>query len=116
MQRIIARFLLLFALVGNFVPLALAVTTAEPHACCRRMAHRCHDSLLADSSQLNFHDSSCCNHNCCRALTTSQWAHVEPAIAPQVAQKTEAAVVSAHSAAPVYELVASQSTRAPPTC
>jgi hypothetical protein len=115
MQRIIARLLLLFALVGNLVPLALAATIPESHACCRRMAHHCH-SMQADSGELTFHDSSCCNHDCCRAVTTSQWACFEPTIAPRVAQKIEIAGVSRPSPAPVNEFVASQSTRAPPAC
>ena len=42
MQRLTARLLLLFALAGNFLPVALAATTAPPRACCLRMAHKCH--------------------------------------------------------------------------
>ena len=50
MHRLTARLLLLFALVGNLVPLALAAGAAPPHACClRKGVHRCQDSLGAGS-------------------------------------------------------------------
>src|ERR1700685_491721 len=79
MHRLTARFLLLFALVGNFVPLALASVAQKPHACCARKAARpCHGGAIADSSRLSIHDASCCNHDCCRAVTTAQWAHPHP--------------------------------------
>jgi|SRR5271154_7002033 len=78
MQRLTARLLLLFALTGNIVPLALAVTAAPPHTCCvRKAAHqqRCHEPADGDSSQLVVRDTGCCDHDCCRAVTTAQWAH-----------------------------------------
>src|SRR5271169_3819487 len=76
MHRLTARLLLFLALVGNLVPLALAATAAPPHACClRKGVHHCQDSLTAESEQLVIRDASCCNHDCCRAVTTSQSAH-----------------------------------------
>ncbi len=114
MQRLIARFLLLFALVGTFVPLALAVTATPPHACCLRKApHQCHGSST-ESGQRAISSTACCNHDCCRAVTTSQSAHPEPVLAPGFAQYVEAGIVESTSAVPAVKLLASQSPRAPP--
>jgi hypothetical protein len=38
MQRLIARFLLLFATAGVLLPPVLQATAAPSHLCCRRMA------------------------------------------------------------------------------
>jgi hypothetical protein len=63
MHRLTARILLLFVLVGNFVPLALAVAAGQGHACCvRKAAHPCHGGAIADSSRLSIHDAGCCRH------------------------------------------------------
>ena len=51
MQRLIARFLLLFALAGTFVPMAQALAAAPPHACCIRKIHQCHGSASPESTQ-----------------------------------------------------------------
>jgi len=67
MQRRTAKLLLLFAMVGTFVPLALAATAAPPHACCIRAAHKCH-AMAGESDQLAIGSTGCCNHDCCRAL------------------------------------------------
>jgi hypothetical protein len=121
MQRLTARFLLLFALVGTFVPLALAATAAPPHSCClRKSAHQCHQpaNAAADESdqrdQRSIHGAGCCNHDCCRAVTTSQSADPQPSSAPVYAPNVEGCIAAFHSNAPAAELLASQSTRAPP--
>ncbi|MGA8151532.1 MAG: hypothetical protein WB952_11325 [Terriglobales bacterium] len=71
MHRLTARLLLILLLVGVFVPVALAISTPAPHACCLRM--RMHDSRNQE-----FHaPPACCNHDCCRPLTVSQWAGLQ---------------------------------------
>src|ERR1700691_3054325 len=82
MNRLIARLLLLFALLGNLVPIALAANPAPPHACClRKGVHHCQDSSGSESSQPVVRDSSCCRGNCGHAVTTAQWAHPQPRLA-----------------------------------
>src|ERR1017187_4362601 len=112
MQRLTARFLLLFALVGTFVPLALAAAAAPPHACCiRKTAHQCHGP---DSDQRSVRSTRCCNQDCCRAVATSQWAHPQPSAASVIASDVEARIAQSHAKTPATQLFASQSTRAPP--
>ena len=116
MRRLIARFLLLAALVGNLGPLALAATAA-PHACCvRKAVHNCHDSLSAQSEtgQLVIRDAGNCNHDCCHAVTTARWAQAQPSAAASFAQKIEAYLGSSNPASPTTESTDFQSTRAPP--
>ena len=114
MQRLTARFLLLFALAGTFVPLALAATTAPAHACCIRKTHHCHEVASPESTQLVISATTCCDHDCCRAATTSQWANPQPGIPAVVAQNVEARIAGSQSRTPATPLFASQSTRAPP--
>jgi hypothetical protein len=117
MQRWTARFLLLFTLVGTLVPLGLAASTAPPHACCIRLkTHHCHGSSVADSDQLTFHSTGCCNHDCCRAVTTSQWANPQPGITGAIAQRADARVAESYPRTATSQLSESQSTRAPPAC
>jgi hypothetical protein len=112
MQRLTARLLLLFALVGTFVPLALAVTAAPPHACClRKAAHQCHGS---DPDERAIRGNSCCNQNYRRAVTTSQWAHARSTLASLSLRTVEARLAKSRVQAPTNGLFASQSTRAPP--
>ncbi|MFZ0770296.1 MAG: hypothetical protein WAN08_02630 [Candidatus Sulfotelmatobacter sp.] len=112
MQRLTARFLLLFALVGTFVPLALAATSTPPHACCiRKAAHQCHGS---DLDQRAIRSSGCCNHDCCRAVSTSQSAHPQPSLLSIFSRNIDACIVESHVRTPATESFASQSTRAPP--
>jgi hypothetical protein len=114
MHRLTARFLLLFVLVGNFVPLALAVAAGQAHACCvRKAAHPCHGGGILESSQLTIHDASCCNHDCCRAVTTAHWAHPQPRTA-SLCREVISRVVEFRKNAPVRESFALQLTRAPP--
>jgi hypothetical protein len=114
MQRLTARFLLLFALFGTFVPLVLAATAAPQHSCClRKAAHQCH-TTATDSDQRTIHGAGCCNHDSCRAVTTSQWADPQPSLAPLYAPNVEGCIAVSHAGALATELFASQSTRAPP--
>jgi len=114
MHRLTARFLLLFALVGSFAPLALAMTAATPHACCLRMAaHQCHGSR-PESGQRTIYDANCCNHDWRRAVTTSQWANPRPRTASATAQNIEARIVESHPDSPATKFFSSRSTRAPP--
>jgi len=114
MQRLTARFLLLFALAGTFVPLALAATTAPPHACCiRKAAHQCHGAS-PEADRRSVRGIGCCNHDCCRAVTTSQWAHPRQSLASTIAQNVDARIAESRAGTPATELLASQSTRAPP--
>ena len=120
MPRLIARFLLLAALVGNFAPLALAATVA-PHACCvRKAAHRCHNSLaseqVSETGQLVIHDAACCNHDCCRAVTTARWAHAQSSASTPFVQNVQAYLGQSSPIPSNIEVSRSQSTRAPPAC
>ena len=116
MHRLTARILLLFVLVGNFVPLALAVAAGQGHACCvRKAAHPCHGGAIADSSRLSIHDAGCCNHDCCRAVTTAHWAHPQPRTAT-LCREEISRVLELRKNPPARESFALQSTRAPPYC
>ena len=115
-KRLIAKFLLLVALVGNLGPLVLAATAA-PHACCiRKAVHHCHDSLASQSEtgQLAIREASNCNHDCCRAVTTARWAHAQRSIAASLVQNVEAYLGQPNPASSTTELSRFQSTRAPP--
>src|SRR5580700_11022574 len=91
MHRRIAQFLLLLALMGNLAPAELALAAPPPHACClRKTAHHCHDSVAAEAKGLDVRAASCCNHDCCRAVTTAQWAHAQPPVAASFSQNVEA--------------------------
>jgi hypothetical protein len=114
MHRLTARFLLLFALAGTFAPLALAATAAPPHACClRKAAHQCHGSG-PETDQRAIQDTGCCNHDCGRAVTTSQWAHAQPLATTFTAQIIEARLAESRPDSPITKLFSSRSTRAPP--
>jgi hypothetical protein len=117
MHRLTAKLLLLFALVGNLAPLALALTTANPHACCvRKAAHPCHDSAISKANQLDLRDARCCNHDCCRAVTTARWAQAQPSIPACFVHKVAARLGDTTPLAPTTEISRFQSTRAPPAC
>jgi hypothetical protein len=113
MHRLTARFLLLIALVGTFVPLALAATAAPEHACClRNGVHQCHGSA-PESDQRSIRDS-CRYHDGCRAVTSSQWAHAQPTTTAALLQDIKARVPESRIASPDAKRFSSQSTRAPP--
>jgi len=116
MQRLTARLLLLFALAGMFVPLALAATAA-PHACCiRKSAHQCHGAAASESEQLAIRGASSCNHDCCRGVSTSQWAYPQPSQSAISAQNVGVREADSQATVPAAQLLSSQSTRAPPAC
>ncbi|MGA2348115.1 MAG: hypothetical protein ABSF93_19045 [Candidatus Sulfotelmatobacter sp.] len=113
MHRLTARFLLLFALVGTFAPLALAATAAPEHACClRKGVHQCHGSV--PESDQRFIRDSCRYHDGYRAVTTSQWAHAQPQVATPFARSVKARIAESPAASPDAMRFSSQSTRAPP--
>jgi hypothetical protein len=116
MQRLTARLLLLFALAGNFLPVALAATAAPPRACCLRMAHKCHQAVSTESEAALTARNCCVNHDCGRALTKSQSATVVPQAAPIFIASVQTHATAAHANAPAPRIAASQSPRAPPAC
>ncbi len=116
MQRLTARLLLLFALGGNLVPIALAVTAAPLHACCLRKAarqHRCHDESGVDSSELVLRGAGCCRSECERAVTSAQWAYAQQAAAAFL-ERIELRLTRPESAFAATQIYDSRSTRAPP--
>jgi hypothetical protein len=114
MQRWTAKLLLLFALAGTFVPLALAVTAAPAHACClRKSVHQCHGSD-SETDQRSVRTTGCCSHDCCRAVRTSQSAHPQPSLKSAFVPTIDLRASESRPATPVSELFATQSTRAPP--
>jgi|SRR6266446_1985250 len=120
MHRLTARLLLLFALVGNFVPVALALSAAPPpHACCVRKSpqvHPCHGMAMAttEPEQLAVRSTGCCNHDCCRGVTVARWAQAEPVIVSALARDVAATIKFLNIDSPITHLSEFQSTRAPP--
>src|SRR5579864_2292458 len=114
MQRLTARFLLLFALVGTFLPLASVATAAPPHACCiRKAAHQCHGAL-GDGNELTVRSTGCCSHDCCRGVRTSQSAQAQVSLPSIFALHTDICIAQPPANAPTTQLIPSQSPRAPP--
>ena len=116
MQRLTARFLLLFALIGTFLPTALQASVAPPRACCLRMAHHCHESSGTGSQEPVFRDASCCDHNCCRGVATSQCATPEQPAAASFSIQIAGSISPTLTASPTALRFTSNSTRAPPAC
>lgn len=114
MQRLIARFLLLFAAAGIFVPLALQASGAPTHLCCRRSAqHHCHSYAVTDPEQAAVHAAGC-SRDCRRAVATSQWAHPEPSRAVRALQLSALKPAETRSHSLAIGVFSAQSTRAPP--
>lgn len=117
MRRTTAQLLLLFALIGTFLPLALAATTDPPHACClRKGTHQCHGSTPTTSDRPALRDAGCCNHDCCRAVTTAQWPNSQIGSSATFAHEIAGSVAESPSITPLAQLSTPQSTRAPPAC
>jgi len=117
MHRLTARFLLIFALAGNVIPLALAATAPPPHACCvRKVASHCHESAASESNQPSIRASGCCSHDCCRAVITAQWANPQPRAEGPFAKNVNAHVARPQADSPILEVSNFQSGRAPPAC
>jgi hypothetical protein len=114
-HRLTAKLLLLFGVLGNIVPLVQAAIPAPPHACCLRKAtHHCHESSDPDSSRLVIRGTSCCGHECCRAVTTAHWAYPQPRGAGFSKQAPCAWVAQQILDSPATKLSSFQSSRAPP--
>jgi hypothetical protein len=113
MQRLTANLLLLFALLGTFVPLTEAVTAQPAHACCLRTAHHCHDSITSSTDPV-ITAPSCCGSNCQRAVTTIRRAHAKNS--HNIFRGLNAADrIRAHDPSlPAFEPFQFQSSRAPP--
>ena len=80
MHRLTGRVLLTLMLVGTLAPVGLAVSAPAPHACCMRKPM--HDRGLPGAE---FHSpASHCQHDCCHALTVSQFPHLVPTVRRQV--------------------------------
>jgi len=114
MHRLTARLLLLFAITGTFVPIALAYS-APVHACCvRKTTHHCHEAASNEDNQLHLHAGAGCNHDCCRGAATSQSARPQSPLTAASLAATYARALNAQPASPSAALVQFQSTRAPP--
>src|SRR5579864_399055 len=104
MHRLSARFLLMFAFVGTFLPLASVATAAPPHACCiRKAAHQCHGSL-GDGNELTVRSTGCCSHDCCRGVRTSQSAHPQLSLPSIFALHTDICIAQPPANAPTTQL------------
>jgi hypothetical protein len=118
MHRLTARFLLFIALVGTLAPLALAAATPIRACCVRKAIHHCHGALapeqISETGQLVVNDSSCCNHDCGRAVTQAQWAQAQPPATTALAPNVEAYVRQSTQVSPNTEVSLFQSTRGPP--
>lgn len=79
MRLLTARLLLILLLVSAFAPVALAISTPAPHACCMRKAMRDgqHEPEIQSAPD-------CCRHDCCRFFTVSLWAHLQPSASDSV--------------------------------
>jgi hypothetical protein len=115
MRRLTASLLLLFALAGSFVPVALAAIPASTPKCClRKNVHHCHNSAGAADGELSFASASCCSHGCCRDATPAQWANPEARSRLTSALRVETYLGRTHLAKQSFEARAFLSTRAPP--
>src|SRR5262249_47299073 len=115
MQRITARFLLLMALLGTVVPIAMQAKATPPHACClRKGPHQCHESAAAHSERPVLRDAGCCNHNSGRAVTSSHWAHPLPSLNAAGAQGSIASEASNPGDEPSSLSYSLLRSRAPP--
>lgn len=113
MQRLIARLILLFAVAGSLVPLALAMAAPAPHSCCvRNAAHHCHDSGI---SQLVVRDTSCCRQNCYRGVIPVRWAQAQQGDTAWSVLKLDAYVVEFQVEFQTPGMAEFQPTRGPPT-
>ena len=113
MQRLIARLLLLFALAGNLFPVALAATSASSHACCARKAHHCHQSV--PDEELQFSSSrGCCDHDCCHAASTSQYAHPQLSFSAISEQTVDTHRIDPRTTTDAADFPGYHAARAPP--
>ena len=110
MRKLTARILLTLSLVGVLAPLALAISAPAPHACCMRKAHD------VDNNHHHIQASAtCCNHDCCRTVTVSQWAELSSTGANFAANFTAKREKLAQSSLLPTRNDSTHSGRAPPT-
>src|ERR1051325_2132004 len=106
MQRLIARILFLTALLGTFVPVALAIgAPAAPHACCIRKSHYPNTRQIQNVSQ---------PENCCPPRTPSLWAAPTAIGSLQYVRLVIAAVSEAAPPHALTQHIDRKSARAPP--
>jgi hypothetical protein len=110
MHRLTAKFVVILMLVGVFAPVALAITTPTPHACCLRKPM--HDRST-HNSEFNA-PPGCCQHDCCRPLTVSQWAHLTPSASPLGTSVSTTLQSAQRPSDSVRDLSSAHSGRAPP--
>lgn len=114
MHRLTAKLLLIFALLGNFVPIALALSPAAvPKCCLRKGVHHCHNAALA-GEELSLFSNLCGSHDCCRAAAPVYWAHLEARNSSAAVQSIEIHLNQTRPSRFNAEAPASLSTRAPP--
>jgi hypothetical protein len=113
MHRLTARLLLIFALAGNLVPLALAAATPA-HACClRKVANHCH-TPAAQLDQPSIRAKGCCNHDCCRAATTARSACPSPLVHGPLDINVAVRAIASWLDSPRIEGTEFRPSRAPP--
>src|SRR5690349_2983576 len=106
MQRLIARILFLTALLGTFVPVALAIGAPAPHQCCIRKSR-------AGSTKTQI-GAVHTNENCCPPRTPSVWAAPVAPASLQCGIFVVADRTCVQSQSPFVVYVAYKSVRAPP--
>jgi hypothetical protein len=115
MQRLVARFLLILVLVGVLAPVGLAATLPNPHACCKR--HPMADAAASGVQIVNMQIGAlpaCCNHDCCRSMTISQWANVARPATRQYAFLLSPSLPDLQVGSPAAAMGNTHSSRAPP--
>jgi hypothetical protein len=133
MHRVTARLLLLVLLVGTIAPLAVAssMPAVGPH-CNRKSAPAapvmdmpgCHhassashhhaEAAAAPADQVLDADHSCCDHECCRSMARSQWAHVSLKGRTQTLEPATRLTSAPRSRVRSFELALYRPVRAPP--
>jgi hypothetical protein len=68
------------------------------------------------SEQAVLQDAGCCNHNCCRAVTSSQWAHPQPSSTGATVEDTTGHDISDQPDGPPSIGSSCLHSRAPPAC
>ncbi len=110
MHRLTARLLLTLTLVGFLAPVALAISAPAPHACCMRKPMHDHGSNGAEFETV----PAGCNHDCCHALTVSQFPHLLPSVGSQTATSSTPLAVERTAVNRNRLIESSHSGRAPP--
>jgi hypothetical protein len=110
MRRLTARFVLILLLASLFAPVALAISAPPPHACCMRKP--VHDRA-SHNSEFQV-PPGCCQRDCCRPLTVSQWVHLSPSGNAQVAPAAATLQADQRPAGFATTFNSAHSGRAPP--